>query len=156
MPRKPSPLSDRAAFEAAATAATSIREFLETLGLRAAGGNFANAHKWAEVHGIAIPRSSGVDTIRIAIARNMRPDEEVFCENSDFASRMQIKKRLKAKGLPQVCDECKLSGEWNGKPLVLQLDHINGVYNDNRIENLRLLCPNCHSQTDTFCAKNLK
>jgi hypothetical protein len=45
---------------------------------------------------------------------------------------------------------------WNNKGLVLQLDHINGVHNDNRVENLRILCPNCHSQTDTFCAKNIK
>ena len=45
---------------------------------------------------------------------------------------------------------------WNGIPLVLQLDHINGINNDNRIENLRFLCPNCHSQTTTFSGKHAK
>ena len=55
----------------------------------------------------------------------------------------------------QKCEKCGLT-EWMGKPIVLQLDHINGDNRDNRIENLRLLCPNCHSQTETFCRKNRK
>ena len=50
--------------------------------------------------------------------------------------------------------EVVLKKDWLGKPLVLQLDHINGVFNDNRIENLRLVCPNCHSQFTTFAGKN--
>lgn len=56
--------------------------------------------------------------------------------------------------LPQQCSECGISAKWNGKPLTLHIDHINGVNTDNRLENLRRLCPNCHSQTDTFCGKN--
>ena len=50
--------------------------------------------------------------------------------------------------------DCCNKGEWLGKPLVLQLDHINGVRDDHRLENLRFLCPNCHSQTDTYGGKN--
>ena len=50
------------------------------------------------------------------------------------------------------CEICGIS-EWQGKELSLQLDHINGINNDNRIENLRLLCPNCHSQTETFSGR---
>lgn len=54
------------------------------------------------------------------------------------------------------CSLCGLLPVWNNKPLTLQVDHINGVNNDHRIENLRLLCPNCHTQTDTFGARNIR
>lgn len=52
--------------------------------------------------------------------------------------------------LPRQCQECRIGEEWNGSHLSLHLDHINGEHTDNRLENLRILCPNCHSQTDTF------
>ena len=52
-----------------------------------------------------------------------------------------------------VCACCGNAGRWQGQPLTLQLDHVNGRYNDNRLENLRWLCPNCHSQTETFAGR---
>lgn len=52
------------------------------------------------------------------------------------------------------CQKCKNNGNWQGEKLTLQLDHINGVREDNRLKNLRFLCPNCHSQTVTFSGKN--
>lgn len=55
-----------------------------------------------------------------------------------------------------VCSECNQPPIWNNKPLILQLDHINGNKYDNSIENLRLLCPNCHTQTDTFSCRKLR
>lgn len=56
--------------------------------------------------------------------------------------------------IPYECAICHNTGEWYGSTLILQLDHINGNNKDNRIENLRYLCPNCHSITDTFSGKN--
>jgi transposase-like protein len=69
------------------------------------------------------------------------------------SSRFTVKRRLLADGIiHNKCDWCGLS-EWRGRALSIQLDHVNGVYDDHRLENLRMLCPNCHSQTETFGAK---
>lgn len=70
--------------------------------------------------------------------------------------RKSIKCRLLEAGLlTNVCNQCGLS-EWQGKKLAIQIDHINGVRTDNRLENLRMLCPNCHSQTETYGGRNTK
>lgn len=67
----------------------------------------------------------------------------------------KLKKRLLREGYLQYhCNLCKIS-EWNGKEVSLQLDHINGNPKDHSFSNLRLLCPNCHSQTPTWCGKNI-
>ena len=58
--------------------------------------------------------------------------------------------------LEYVCDICKIKNVWNNSPLQLQIDHKNGNHHDNRLENLRFLCPNCHSQTDTFRGRKRK
>ena len=61
---------------------------------------------------------------------------------------------LNNKLLEYKCAICGNLGVWNDQKLSLQLDHINGIHTDNRIDNLRFLCPNCHSQTDTFSKRN--
>lgn len=78
------------------------------------------------------------------------PIGDVFIEHCKMASSAFRRKVLKLKIIPYICEECSNSGEYLGRPLSLQLDHKNGIHNDNRIENLRWLCPNCHSQTSTY------
>ena len=69
-------------------------------------------------------------------------------------SRHNIKNRLIRAGLLRNrCDQCGIS-EWRGKPLIAHIDHINGIRYDHRLENLRMLCPNCHSQTDSWGGRN--
>lgn len=80
--------------------------------------------------------------------------DEILIENSNYANIARLKSRLVSEGrLEYKCAICGIS-EWRGLPLSLHLDHENGVNNDHRIENLRFLCPNCHSQTDTYAGKN--
>lgn len=75
-------------------------------------------------------------------------------ENSTYSNMTKFKNRLiKANLIEYKCSCCGIT-EWNGKPLTLQLHHINGNNRDNRLENLTFLCPNCHSQTDNFSGKN--
>lgn len=81
--------------------------------------------------------------------------EEILIENSTYANIARLKTRLIKEGkLEYKCAICGNIGEWNDQPLTLTLDHINGKHLDHRIENLRFLCPNCHSQTPTFSGKN--
>jgi 5-methylcytosine-specific restriction endonuclease McrA len=81
--------------------------------------------------------------------------DEILVENSSYANITRLKSRLINEGrMEYKCANCGNEGEWMGQKLTLQLDHINGKNNDHRIENLRFLCPNCHSITDTYAGKN--
>lgn len=77
-------------------------------------------------------------------------------ENSKIA-RVTIRRFIINNNLiPYKCDYCKCNDEWMGYKMPLILDHINGIGNDHRLENLRFLCSNCNSIQDTFCGRNIK
>lgn len=86
--------------------------------------------------------------------RELYPNERMFSENCDVA-RQSVKKRILDDAIMEYkCSCCGIEAIWNNKPMVLILDHINGINNDNRLENLRFVCSNCDSQLDTYKAKN--
>lgn len=91
-----------------------------------------------------------------APSNNRLKISDVFVENSK-TTRTSIRRIVLANNLIEYkCSECPVVDTYNGKPVSLQLDHINGIRNDHRLENLRWLCPTCHSQTTTYAGKSLK
>ena len=82
-----------------------------------------------------------------------RTFENTFVVDSTVDQSTLRKKFLEGKYVPYKCSICNIS-EWNNKPLTLRLDHINGKNHDNRLENLRWLCPNCDSQSEFYCGRN--
>lgn len=143
-------------FISAAESSTSIADALRKLGLCARGGHHKAFHRHAKRLGVAYGHYDPTASQRLGLVPFAKTftDEEVFAANSPLKGN--LKRRVhKAGFLPNRCAECDNAGTHNGKPLVLQLDHINGVRTDNRRENLRFLCPNCHSQTATYCGRNL-
>lgn len=86
--------------------------------------------------------------------RNL-PLEQVFCQGADVSQETVRRRYFLGQYSEYKCAICGIT-DWNGKELSLRLDHINGCHNDNRLENLRWICPNCDSQLDTFCGRNLK
>lgn len=124
-------------------------DVLRKLGLKIKAGNYDTINKYIKTLGIDTTHMTGKSHGKTK--KEKKPLEEVMIKNSTY-SRACLKKRLIKEGiLKNKCSECGLENNWNGKPITMVLDHINGKNDDNRLENLRLLCPNCNSQTDTFC-----
>lgn len=97
----------------------------------------------------------GVDANKGRIFDTRRVSLDVYLIDGSSIKSSDLKRRLIRDGtMVDVCVKCGLGNEWFGSPISLQLDHINGKRDDNRLENLRILCPNCHSQTPTFCGRH--
>ena len=131
----------------------SLSDILVKEGKAVSGSSLKCLKRELEDYGIEYFFLNKRDPNKIGVSK---PLEEILVENSNYSSS-KLKKRLIYCGLKHdICEICGQKNMWNNKPLVLQLDHINGNHYDNRIENLRVLCPNCHTQTNTFSNKNKK
>jgi hypothetical protein len=147
------PRYDEQQARAAIGASSSWTEALRRLGLRAAGGNFALLKRWAAEWGIDTAHFRPYEHAGRHLHRAPRPLAEVLVEHSAY-NRASLKRRLYDEGLKQRrCELCGLGETWRGKRITLILDHVNGVHDDNRLENLRIVCPNCAATLDTHSAK---
>lgn len=139
----------------------SISDLLRRLGLNPnAGGSSQFIRGKLKVFGIDTSHFLGQgwnkgDIFGLA-KRNTIPLEDILRDGVSYASSKLRLRLIKQGILKEECAECGQLSTWNNRRLTLQLDHINGERTDNRLENLRLLCPNCHSQTPTHSGKNRK
>ena len=134
----------------------SVSQVLKKCGLKPRGGNYRIFYNRAKKLNADTSHFIGQGHLKGKKNKyvNEIPIEEAFVENGSLNSFRLSKKIQKYNLLEYKCAACDIKGEWNGQPISLHLDHINGINNDNRLENLRFLCPNCHSQTSTYCGKN--
>lgn len=133
----------------------SYSELLRRCGLKGTGGGVHASVKRrvAELDlDVSHFTGSGWNTgSRFTPFGNRLPTEEILIKDSTYVNTVRVKERCWKEGLlPKECQRCG-SSDWFGCINHLQLDHINGVRSDNRIENLRILCANCHSLTETYC-----
>ena len=129
----------------------SIAGVLRLLGLRPVGGNYKTVHK-------AI-KNLHLDTSHFTgqgwnVGLGFKPrtpfsDDAIFVDNSDYRCSWRLRERYKKKTGVNNCENCGLS-EWQGQTIPLEIHHINGINTDNRLENLQLLCPNCHALTSNY------
>lgn len=143
---------DSETFKSIVENSTSLKEMLDKIGLGYRGHSYEVLKQRISEEGLIIP--NGNSNKKQTRYCNI---ESILIEDSPFISTSSLKKRLLKEGIiEEICAMCGQLPVHNNMPLALQLDHINGISNDHRISNLRLLCPNCHSQTETYSGKNTK
>jgi hypothetical protein len=141
------PFADLAKMREALATARTRRDVLEFLGCAVDPPNYRRlrrALEWWEL-----------DASHLSPNANRGLPLEIYLVNGRSVSSGTLRKRLVREGvLPARCDTCGRD-RWRGGPIPLELDHVNGDRLDNRLENLRLLCPNCHALTDTYRGRNI-
>lgn len=135
----------------------SKSDILRNIGLKLNSGNFQTLEKYCNVYDIQLENLKfdfKSHSKKNGFQRKLT-NEQLFKKNNNRNNSRVIKKRIfDEKLLKNECSICGLGDVWMEKPISLQLDHKNGDRFDNTLDNLRILCPNCHSQTETFGSKN--
>ncbi len=135
---------------------TSIRQVIHKLGLNESGSMYASLKRSISDWEIDIGHFRGQGHLKNGVPSNATPLDEILVKRSSYKSSVLKKRLIKAGLIEDKCVKCNTLPEWLGEPITLELDHINGDRFDNRLENLRVLCPNCHSQTRNFRGRKNK
>lgn len=128
------------------------------LGLSLTGNNNDTLRRYIEKYGLDVSHfnPNKIRTNKLS-NHNRKALSQILVEGSTYTNTTNLKERLYKEGLKErKCELCGQGEEWRGKKMSLILDHINGINNDNRIENLRIVCPNCNATLPTHCGKNKK
>src|SRR4051794_21499789 len=153
--RTSGPRYSEAQARAAIAASRSYSEALRRLGMRAAGGNHRTIRRYAEeVWRIPVDHFDPIAARSAPLRRKPVGLAEVLVEGSTY-QRSRLKERLFAEGLKtRACELCGQGELWHGRRMALILDHVNGVHDDNRLDNLRVVCANCNATLETHCGRN--
>ena len=145
----------KADYENAAWASQSIAGMCRYFGLKPCGGNYKIMHKAIKEYDLDIGHFTGQgwNTKEHPNFGNGISLEERFTLHKSKKASSKTKEILFNHALKEKrCEKCGIT-EWMGEPIIFQLHHINGDPKDDRLENLQILCPNCHSQTDSYCKR---
>ena len=137
----------------------TFREILDVFGLNNIGGNSRTLKNRLNEEGIDyshIPQGKYASRGRCNYQNKATVAADALVRDSKHSRKTAKRIILREELLLYKCAICGMDPKWNRKPLTLRLDHINGIRNDHRLENLRFLCPNCDSQTDTYGGRNFK
>ncbi|MFH8841058.1 HNH endonuclease signature motif containing protein [Streptomyces sp. NPDC017868] len=143
----------------AVAASTNMWDVLRHLGVELVGGQHTHISRRVRAYGIDITHfTPPARTERMRHNQRRRTPEEILVLDTSAHPRRARSSRIKAAmlevGVEEQCALCRTGAVWLGDPLPLEVDHVDGDWRNNRIENLRLLCPNCHSTTDTYRGRN--
>ncbi|MBR1706832.1 MAG: HNH endonuclease, partial [Bacteroidales bacterium] len=135
----------------AVSVSKSIAGVLRKLELRPVGGNYKTIHHLIEKYHIDTSHFTGQGwNVGLQFKPKTRiSDEDIFVIDSDYRCSWRLRERYKKITGISYCEQCNLS-EWQNNPIPLEIHHLNGNNTDNRLENLQLLCPNCHALTDNY------
>jgi predicted RNA-binding Zn-ribbon protein involved in translation (DUF1610 family) len=141
----------------AVEASASIAAVLRYLGVPWSGGMHAHISRRIKHFGLDTGHFTGQAHRRGFISADRLPPERILVLRPAGAGRAKptmLRRALVEVGIPYRCANCGIPGTWQGKPLILQVDHVDGNYLDCRPANVRFLCPNCHSQTASWAGRN--
>ena len=131
---------------------------LNDMGIKRNSGNYQTLHRYSKKFNLSLERIL-IDNSKYLGPTNAIKHElcDILVKNSLYGNTHSLKNRLYNEGLKQpICEKCGQDEIWNGEKISLILDHINGIHDDNRLKNLRIVCPNCNATLSTHGGRNIR